>query len=375
MSEKPTIYLERAIYRSEKVVLVRFIYNRFLISAVKRIPGAWWNKELNCWLISSESFRFTDIKKVIGQYARIDVSGLHRTPSEVNPGNRIGNPVKSSPAKLNELPAGYLETLQTKKYSESTIKTYTKYFTDFQQAFRGKDMESINTADINEYILKLIKEKDISHSQQNQRINAIKFFYEKVLGREKEYYRVLRPRKENKLPTVLSLDEVRRLLDSTSNIKHKAILMTIYSGGLRRSELIRLRVEDIDSDRKLIKIRGSKGKKDRYTILSDKLLLHLRTYYTRYRPKEWLFEGQNGGSYSPASIEKIFKHAVLASGIRKYVTPHSLRHSFATHLLEQGINLRYIQELLGHNSSKTTEIYTHVARNNIGKIRNPLDDL
>jgi site-specific recombinase XerD len=163
------------------------------------------------------------------------------------------------------------------------------------------------------------------------------------------------------------------MFDVTVNLKHRCILITIYSGGLRRSELINLRPEDIDSERKLIKIRDSKGKKDRYTILSDKLLFLLREYHNRYRPVNWLFEGQSGNRYSASSIENIFRAAVKKAGIGKYVTPHSLRHSFATHLLEQGINLRYIQEILGHNSSKTTEIYTHVAMHELGNIKNPMD--
>jgi integrase/recombinase XerD len=188
-------------------------------------------------------------------------------------------------------------------------------------------------------------------------------------SREKEHYDIKRPRKEKRLPTVLSIDEITRLFDATTNIKHRCILMEIYSGGLRRNELINLHPKDIDYYRKLIKIRGSKGNKDRYTILSEKLLTLLKEYYKQYRPDEWLFEGQTGGRYSATSIEKIFREAVSKAGIRKYVTPHSLRHSCATHLLEQGISLRYIQEILGHSSSKTTEIYTHVAtkKNRIDK--------
>ena len=151
--------------------------------------------------------------------------------------------------------------------------------------------------------------------------------------------------------------------------------MTIYSAGLRRSELINLKVEDIDSKRMLIKICNSKGKKDRYTLLSEKLLHELRDYYQAYHPKVWLFEGQYGGQYSSTSIEKMFQVAVTKAHIRKHVTPHSLRHSFATHLLEQGINLRYIQELLGHSSTKTTEVYTRVASNALMKIKNPLDQI
>jgi len=272
-----------------------------------------------------------------------------------------------------QLPPGYLELLQRKRYSQSTIISYTNYFQDFIQYFNNENINAISCHQINNYILELIQCKGISVSQQNQRINAIKFYYEKVLGRKKQYIRISRPRKEFKLPTVLTLEEVEKIIQLTKNIKHKCILMTIYSGGLRRSELINLRVEDIDSERMLIKVCGAKGKKDRYTLLSERLLSELREYYLKYHPTHWLFEGQEGGQYSATSIEKIFHDAVKRSHIRKHVTPHSLRHSFATHLLEQGTNLRYIQALLGHASTKTTQIYTHVASNALMKIRNPLD--
>lgn len=273
----------------------------------------------------------------------------------------------------SQLPHGYLELLQQKRYSSSTIVTYTNYFGQFAKHFQNQDLKRITSQEINSYILELIKYNNISISQQNQRINAIKFYYEQVLGRRKQYYQISRPRKESKLPTILTLKEVEKILDLTSNIKHKCILMTIYSAGLRRSELIMLKVEHIDSQRMLIKVCGAKGKKDRFTLLSERLLTELRTYYQQYQPRIWLFEGQDGGQYSATSIEKIFRAAVRRAQIRKYVTPHSLRHSFATHLLEQGINLRYIQELLGHASTKSTEIYTRVASNALMKIQNPLD--
>ncbi|MCK5135469.1 MAG: tyrosine-type recombinase/integrase [Bacteroidales bacterium] len=275
--------------------------------------------------------------------------------------------------RSTNLPRGYLELLERKRYSQSTIKTYTNYFRQFMYYFRDQDLNTITHHQINTYIFDLIQLKKISGSQQNQRINAIKFYYEKVLDRKNEYYHLSRPRKETKLPTILTLEEVNRIFDLTENLKHKCILMTIYSGGLRRSELINLKVEDIDSQRMLTKVCGAKGKKDRFTLLSEKLVIELRKYYKKYRPQIWLFEGQEGGQYSATSIEKIFHAAVTRANIRKYVTPHSLRHSFATHLLEQGTNLRYIQELLGHASTKTTEVYTHVASNALRKIRNPLD--
>jgi len=244
---------------------------------------------------------------------------------------------------------------------------------DFMRYFRNEDIKAITYEKINSYLLQLIYHRNISVSQQNQRINAIKFYYEKVLHRKKEYYRISRPRKESKLPTVLTKEEVNTLFQMTKNLKHRCILMAIYSGGLRRSELINLKLADIDSKRMLIKVCGAKGKKDRYTLLSERLLMELRNYYKEYLPRQWLFEGQEGGPYSATSVERIFRDAVTRAGIKKYVTPHSLRHSFATHLLEQGTNLRYIQELLGHSSTKTTQIYTRVASNALMKIRNPLD--
>lgn len=176
------------------------------------------------------------------------------------------------------------------------------------------------------------------------------------------------------MPKVLSKNEVKKILDSCSNIKHYCILLLIYSAGLRRSELINLKVSDINSERMIINIIGAKGKKDRISLLSENTLKLLRKYYKKYKPVNYLFEGMNGGKYSPTSVAKILKKATLKAGLQKNVTPHMLRHSFATHLLEQGTDLRYIQELLGHNSSKTTEIYTHVSKKAIAKIKNPVDD-
>lgn len=232
-----------------------------------------------------------------------------------------------------------------KRYSKNTQNIYCNYFKDFCIDFRKGELKNITTAQINSYILDLIKAKNISISQQNQRINAIKFYYEKVLGRKKEYYELHRPRKENKLPKVLSKNEVKRILASSNNIKHKCILMLIYSAGLRRSELLNLIPADINSERMLIHINGAKGKKDRISLLSDNLLQLLQQYYKEYHPKQYLFEGQKGGMYSPTSVASILKKAALKAEIKKTVTPHMLRHSFATHLLEQGTDLRYIQEL------------------------------
>jgi site-specific recombinase XerD len=245
----------------------------------------------------------------------------------------------------------------------------------FVEEFSDRDLGSVTTPEINAFILGLIKTRGISPSQQNQRINAIKFYYEKVLGRNKAYYHLNRPRKQKVLPNILTVEEVGLILKQCKNLKHKCILMTLYSGGLRRSELINLKITDIDSQRMLIRITQSKGNKDRHTLLSEKLLKLLRDYYKFCKPEYWLFEGQGGGQYSATSIANILRNALKKAQINKHATPHTLRHSFATHLLEQGINLRYIQEILGHSCITTTEIYTHVSSKQLTKIKNPLDNL
>lgn len=283
--------------------------------------------------------------------------------------------IQQTSDKKPDLPEGYLEKLERKRYSEQTIRTYTSYFRDFASHFRRKDLENITTDEINQYILELIRKKGISHSQQNQSINAIKFYYEKVLEREKLYFKIERPKRELKLPDVLSKEEIAAMIDSTDNLKHKCLIVMIYSCGLRRSEAIDMKISDIDSDRMLIKIRGAKGKKDRYVQLARGALDMLRQYYKEYRPSVWLFEGQKGGQYSAESIMNIVKQAGRKAGIKKNVYPHILRHSFATHHLEQGTDLRYIQEWLGHSSSKTTERYTHVSKADFSRFRNPVDDI
>jgi len=205
--------------------------------------------------------------------------------------------------------------------------------------------------------------------------NGVKFFYEKVLGDEKVFYKIERPKRPKFLPNVLSAAEIKMMIDNTSNIKHKCIISILYSAGLRRSELINLKAIDILSDQMQIKIRNSKGNRDRYIGLSKHLLQLLRTYFREYKPNNWLIEGQKGGKYSAESILKVVKTSAKRAGIARNVNAHMLRHSFATHHLESGTDLRYIQEFLGHSSSKTTEIYTHVAKTDFSKFKNPLDEI
>jgi site-specific recombinase XerD len=262
-----------------------------------------------------------------------------------------------------------------KGYSPSTIRNYLMDLSFFFKRFENRNLLAVSKEDIEKYIATLITKHNISESRQNITINAIKFYYEKVKNQPRTLYDIQRPKKSRTLPNVLSAGDTLRLINAPSNIKHKAILHTIYSAGLRISELINLRIEDVRSQEGYLFIRGAKGKKDRRTILSEHLINLLREYYRKEKPCYWLFEGQDGGRYSASSIQKIFRKAATASNINPWATPHTLRHSFATHLLQQGVNLRYIQNMLGHSSSKTTEIYTHIMSIDKEKIKSPLDIL
>jgi site-specific recombinase XerD len=261
------------------------------------------------------------------------------------------------------------------RYSGNTNRIYIHFFKSLLDYFPDTPPEEISDDQINLYMSHLLMTKKVSASTQNQAINAIKFYYEKVKKGSRKVYALERPLKETKLPMVLSEEDVIAILRAVDNIKHKTMLWLIYAAGLRRSELINLRINDVDSKRMVVNIRGSKGKKDRITLLSEKVLVLLRAYFREYRPKVWLFEGSQGNPYSATSLQKVFALALKRSGVQKDATLHTLRHSFATHLLERGTDLRYIQSLLGHSSSKTTEIYTHITTKGFEKIRSPLDDL
>lgn len=266
-----------------------------------------------------------------------------------------------------------LQKLILKKYSKNTIKTYTHMFKQFLVYIHPMPLHQVNTAHIMYYHKELVTKHNVSSSYQNQSINAIKFYIEKVLNLPKVNYDFCRPRRSKTLPKVLSLEEVSRILDATTNIKHKVILSVIYGCGLRISESINLKIEDIDSSNMRVWVRNAKGKKDRITLLSPSLLEQLRAYYKIYKPKEWLFEGAGGKQYSVSSIRQVFNRSKIKAKVNIPATVHSLRHSFATHLLDAGTNLRYIQKLLGHNSSKTTEIYTHVSTTNLINIESPFE--
>ncbi|EWH10788.1 integrase [Cellulophaga geojensis KL-A] len=267
------------------------------------------------------------------------------------------------------------QKLLLKNYSKNTTKTYMHMFKQFLTYMYPMPLHQVSTAHIMYYHKELVTKQNVSASYQNQSINAIKFYIEKVLNLPKVQYDFCRPRKAKKLPKVLSLQEVADIITVTNNIKHKTILKMIYGCGLRISECINLKVEDIDSNNMRVWVRNAKGNKDRITLLSPTMLAQLRAYYIVYKPKKWLFEGADGKQYSASSIRQVFNRSKKKARVHMPATVHTLRHSFATHLLDAGTNLRYIQKLLGHNSSKTTEIYTHVSTTNLINITSPLDML
>jgi site-specific recombinase XerD len=269
----------------------------------------------------------------------------------------------------------YEKKLILKAYSPSTVDSYKRAFIKFLVYHHTLDVDTLDLKTIENYMVEMITQHRISKSKQNIIINALKFYYEKVKKGERKYYDFNRPKKDKTLPNVLSTKEVNKLINAPKNLKHKAILYTLYSGGLRINEIVKLRIEDIRSDEQQIFIKGAKGKKDRVTLLADSLVKLLRQYYKEYKPAYWLFEGADGGQYSVSSIQKIFRKAVKESKINPWATPRILRHSFATHLMQQGANLRYVQVLLGHNSPKTTEIYTHVIKLNNNIVKSPLDHM
>ncbi len=266
--------------------------------------------------------------------------------------------------------------LVLKGYSKRTIITYMGEMKCFLNLTKNHDIDLLDTARIKSYLIYCSTALNLSEATIHSRMNALKFYYEQVLKRDKFFFEIPRPKKHLQLPKVISEEKILEGLLTIENIKHKTLLLLSYSAGLRVSEVVALKVEDIDSQRMQIFISKAKGKKDRIVPLSPVLLQLLRTYYRTYRPKIWLFESQNNlDHYSVRSAQLIFKSAFSRLGLPKSCSFHSLRHSYATHLLENGTDLRYIQELLGHNDIKTTLRYTHVSKNALENIESPLDKI
>ena len=335
----------------ESRISVDFEKDNDLIAAIREMDGARWSQSKRVWHLPDTEMYRTNFGLPLAEESLPSQEGI---------------------AALDK----FKQHLRSKRYSENTIKTYSEAMKSFLIFYRLKSINAIDNDDVIVYNNEFILKKGISSSYQNQIVNAIKLFFKTVQNQVIDIEKIHRPKRAKVLPNVLSKEEVKAILEAHSNMKHRVMLSMIYSCGLRCGELLSLQPVHIDSKRQIVLLKNAKGKKDRITPLSPKILLMLREYYSIYKPITFLFEGKYPGfAYESRSLQQVLKRALEKAGINKPATLHWLRHSYATHLLESGTDLRYIQELLGHNSSKTTEIYTHVSTKSIQQIKSPFDDL
>lgn len=363
---------EPIVHKGQQRLRLQFEYNPEINKQVKAISGCQWSKTLRCWHIPDTSANrslFT-VKEV----APTNSNSLPYTDT-ANKAEKANQRI--SPFNLKEQKR-YIQLMQLKAYSGSTIKIYSTEFGVFLQALGNYNAVDITPERLKDYLQYCHVKLKLTENAIHSRINALKFYYEKVLKRDKFFWDIPRPRKPMLLPKLLNETELRNLFNALSNKKHKAMMFTAYSAGLRVSEIVNLKIRDIDSKRMQIFIERAKGKKDRYVNLSPLLLDILREYIKSYvpKPKKYLFESeQTLSQYPTRTVQQIFTNAKNKAGIRKEIGIHSLRHSFATHLLDKGTDIRYIKDLLGHFNIKTTERYLHVSKQQLVNIVSPFDDL
>jgi len=345
-------------HRDRNVVFVHFHFSSILKNELKiKFPSAKWSTSKNCWYLPDSNA----IRKEIGLMPKLE------------PGKTVFaqiHPVNQPALKKMH------EQLLLKAYSPNTIKTYCNEFAQLLYLLNNIPVNSLTPERLRSYFLFCIKNLKLSENIIHSRINAVKFYFEQVLHRDKLFFEEIpRPKKRSPLPKVLSKNDIIKIFAQVDNLKHLLMLKLCYGMGLRVSEIVNLKITDIDSQRMLVHIEAAKGKKDRYVTLPSSVLDELRNYYRQYHPKIYLFEGQYGGQYAIRSVQAVFKTAMRKAKINKTVGIHGLRHSYATHLLECGTDMVFIQKLLGHKDIKTTEIYAKVSNRQLGKIKSPLDDL
>ena len=362
------IHVIPVVHHGEKRLRLKFPYDEELLERIREIPDCRWSATMHGWHVP-DNYK---------SYEVLESNNL-KIVQKTEPARQNFRYQKNDkiPSKKND---GHIQTftrwLKGQRYSEKTIATYTDAISVFFRFYNHKDPLEINSDDIIRFNYEYIIKNKYSSTYQNQVISALKLFLSRISKKNIILDEIERPRKAQHLPEILAKEEVAKLIRGIRNLKHRSIISLIYACGLRRSELLDLKLNSIDSKRGLLIIKSAKGNKDRIVPIPSNLVEILRNYYTRYKPKYWLFEGVNKGEkYSEASLWKIFKLARLKAGISKNVTLHTLRHSYATHLLETGTDLRHIQVLLGHKSSKTTEIYTHVSSSAIQNIKSPFENL
>jgi len=345
-------------HQNKNVIFAHFQYNSLLHKELKeKFPTAKWNGLKKCWYLPDVN----SIRNEIGMPPRTDMGKV--LVNQIHPVNQ---------AALKRMH----ETLLLKSYSPNTIKTYCVEFAQLLYLLKDKHVDTLTPERLRSYFLYCATKLKLSENIIHSRINAIKFYFEQVLHREKIFFEEIpRPKKKALLPKVISKSDIVKLFAQVENPKHSLMLKLCYGMGLRVSEIVNLKITDIDSGRMQVRIEAAKGKKDRCVTLPSSILEELRDYYRAYRPKIYLFEGQYGGQYAIRSVQAVFQNAMQKAKINKSVGIHGLRHSYATHLLECGTDMFFIQKLLGHNNIKTTEIYAKVSNRQLGNIKSPLDDL
>jgi len=345
-------------HQDKNVIFVHFPYNMLLKNELReKFSSAKWSMSKQCWYLPDTNA----IRNEVGMMPKTEMGKA--VISKIHPVNQ------AALKRMHEL-------LLLKAYSPNTVKTYCVEFSQLLYLLKDKQVDSLTPERLRSYFLYCVTELKLSENIIHSRINAIKFYFEQVLHRERVFFEEIpRPKKKSSLPKVISKNDIVKLFAQVENPKHLLMLKLCYGMGLRVSEIVNLKVTDIDSGRMLVHIEAAKGKKDRYVTLPSSILEDLRNYYRTYRPKIYLFEGQYGGQYAIRSVQAVFKNAMKKAKINKSVGIHGLRHSYATHLLECGTDMVFIQKLLGHKDIKTTEIYAKVSNRQLSKVKSPLDDL
>lgn len=363
MKKLPRVFLSRKTHNHVDQIFIRFTYNPELIKLIKQLNNVYWSASLKSWYLKNTTDNLLSINTVLKNKVIVH---NNITFSKQITKNEL---TESQRTLLNNF---YLY-LKGKRYSKSTIKTYTFFVADFIYFNRKTTLNELNNKSVDIFIQRVFLPRNYSISTQRQFISALKVFIIFYPETKINNLTLERPKKNRKLPNVLSQQEVLSIIQATRNLKHRTILTLIYSCGLRISELINLKLSDFNIERKQLVIKNGKGRKDRYVNLADSFLPLLSAYYYTYNPKTYFIEGQNGNKYSAESVRQFLRKSCKNANIFKTVTPHTLRHSYATHLLENGVDIRYIQSLLRHARPETTMIYTHVQRKDLMNIQNPLD--
>jgi len=361
MKKLPFLTLDRIIIQGNPQLCIKCQYNREFISIFKSLDNAHWNRSLQCWQVPYSEEVVFKVQHLFSKIASIE--------------NRISLKKLTNSSKHDDLVNGYNLYLKGKRYSESTFNTYTFLIRDFLTFYEDKDISDLTNRNVEEYIENVFLRRNYSISTQRQFVSALKLFVVFCPKTLITNQNLTRPKKSKTLPTVLSQEEVLKVIQVTKNLKHRVIIALLYSSGLRIGELIRLQLRNIDLERMQIKIVRGKGRKDRFVGLATSILPLLHNYLNTYQPREYLIEGLKGGKYSTSSIGKFLMKSVKLARIQKKVTAHTFRHSYATHLLENGVALRHIQELLGHSKPETTMIYTHVTQKSLLGVQSPLDSI